>query len=178
MVPGVFRRVLPKKCPRVAMNHGPIVCVDRLIVCFARAKPKPSAKALWAMRGPKAHLERSRLTNPAEGENMKKIIPHAMAPFAVILALALNAPLIGCAAQGTSESTGQYVDDATISTKVRTAILADKDVKITEVKVTTYRGTVQLSGFVDDAQMVTKAGEDARQVAGVKAVKNDLVVRR
>lgn len=109
---------------------------------------------------------------------MKKISRHAMASTAVILALALNVPLIGCAASGTSESTGQYVDDATVSTKVRTKILADPDVKISEIKVTTYRGTVQLSGFVDNPQMVTKAAQDAQSVAGVKAVKNDLIVRR
>ena len=108
---------------------------------------------------------------------MKRAIHNAMGATAVILTLAMSAPLAGCAATSTSESTGQYVDDATISTKVRAAILQDPDVKISEIKVTTYKGVVQLSGFVDSQQMVTKAGQDARGVAGVTDVKNDLIVR-
>ena len=109
---------------------------------------------------------------------MKKIVRHAMASAAVALTLAMPLPLLGCAASGTSESTGEYIDDATVSTKVRAKILADPDVKISEIKVTTYRGTVQLSGFVDNQQMVSKAEADAKSVAGVKEVKNDLIVRK
>ena len=90
----------------------------------------------------------------------------------------MTGTLATCASNGSHESTGEYVDDATISTKVRTAILGDANVKITEIKVTTFRGTVQLSGFVDNAAMVTRAGDIAKGVQGVKSVKNDLIVRK
>lgn len=97
---------------------------------------------------------------------------------AIAIGLAMTGNLVACAANGPQESTGEYIDDATISTKVRTAILEDPNVKISEIKVTTFRGTVQLSGFVDSAAMIDRASQVAKGVQGVKSVKNDLIVRK
>jgi osmotically-inducible protein OsmY len=82
----------------------------------------------------------------------------------------------GCAVTSGRESAGQYTDDKAITAKVKTALLRDPNVKSTQVNVTTYRGVVQLSGFVDSAFAKERAGELARQVKGVMEVHNDLVL--
>jgi osmotically-inducible protein OsmY len=83
----------------------------------------------------------------------------------------------GYAATQKQESTGQYVDDSVITTKVKAAIFNDSTLKTLQINVKTYKGVVQLSGFVDTAKSVTKAGKVAERVEGVKEVKNDLVVK-
>lgn len=75
------------------------------------------------------------------------------------------------------ESAGDYIDDSVITTKVKAAILAEPKLKSTEVNVETYKGVVQLSGFVANPADIGKAGEVARGVNGVKSVKNDLHVK-
>ncbi|MGE5467321.1 MAG: BON domain-containing protein [Ignavibacteria bacterium] len=80
----------------------------------------------------------------------------------------------GCAGSRTQESTGQYFDDAAITTKVKTAIFNDPDLKANEIAVETYKGVVQLSGFVASQSEANRAVEVARSVAGVKSVKNDI----
>lgn len=95
----------------------------------------------------------------------------ALASVAVILALA------GCAATPTNESTGELIDDAAITTKVKTAILADPALKVMQINVETFKGTVQLSGFVSSPQDVIDAQKVAAGVGGVKLVRNNLVVR-
>ena len=85
--------------------------------------------------------------------------------------------LLGCGATQRRESTGEYVDDSVITTKVKTAILDEATLKTFQINVTTFKGVVQLSGFVDSAEYVTKAGEVAGRVRGVKEVKNDLVAK-
>src|SRR5512135_2309192 len=95
----------------------------------------------------------------------------ALASVAVILALA------GCAATPTNESTGEIIDDAAITTKVKTAILADPALKVMQINVETFKGTVQLSGFVSSPQDVIDAQQLAAGVGGVKLVRNNLVVR-
>lgn len=94
-----------------------------------------------------------------------------MACFALITAF------MGCAASQKHESTGQYLDDSVITTKVKAAIFNEETLKTLQINVKTYQGVVQLSGFVDSAQSVTKAGEVARQVENVVSVKNDLIVK-
>ena len=84
---------------------------------------------------------------------------------------------MGCAATQKHESSGQYVDDSVITTKVKAAIFNEETLKTLQINVKTYKGVVQLSGFVDSAQSVTKAGEVAGRVKGVIEVKNDLVVK-
>jgi osmotically-inducible protein OsmY len=84
---------------------------------------------------------------------------------------------LGCAATPQSASTGQFVDDSVITTKVKAAILEEPSLKFLQISVETFKGVVQLSGFVDSAQSVKKAGEVAGRVAGVVSVKNDLTVK-
>jgi osmotically-inducible protein OsmY len=84
---------------------------------------------------------------------------------------------MGCAATRTHESTGGYVDDTAITTKVKAEIFNEASLKTMQINVKTFKGVVQLSGFVDSEHSVTKAGEVARSVNGVVDVKNDLVVK-
>ena len=94
-----------------------------------------------------------------------------------VICIGLIAVFLGCASTQKSESTGEYVDDSTITAKVKAAIFNDSSLKVFQVNVKTFKGEVQLSGFVDSAQSVKKAGEVARSVGGVKSVKNDLIVK-
>ena len=75
------------------------------------------------------------------------------------------------------ETTGQYVDDSVITTRVKTAIFKEESLKTLQINVKTYKGVVQLSGFVDSAANASKAGEIARRVENVVSVKNDLLVK-
>jgi hyperosmotically inducible periplasmic protein len=86
--------------------------------------------------------------------------------------------LAGCAGNSTQRSTGQYVDDKTISTKVKTALIEDKQVKARDIDVATYKGVVALSGFVDSQSEADRAAEVAEKVDGVQSVRNDLHVRQ
>jgi osmotically-inducible protein OsmY len=95
----------------------------------------------------------------------------------LIIGLTLGCSLAACAQTSTSESTGSYVDDASITTKVKAAILDDASLKVLEIHVVTYKSVVQLSGFVDSPAMVRRAGDVAGRVAGVRSVQNDLIVR-
>jgi len=96
---------------------------------------------------------------------------------AAALAAACVAVLSACAPTATKEGTGEYIDDSVITSKVKAAFAEDPQVKATEVKVETFKGTVQLSGFVNSHESAQRAVELARQVKGVKAVKNDTVVK-
>jgi hyperosmotically inducible protein len=98
------------------------------------------------------------------------------ATLAVSLA-ALGLLSAGCAGDQNSRSTGTYIDDAAVSTKVKTELLTDKDVEGTEVKVRTYNGEVQLSGFVDSPDQKARAVQVARAVPGVRVVRDDLIVK-
>jgi osmotically-inducible protein OsmY len=89
----------------------------------------------------------------------------------------LIATFVACASTPTQESTGEYVDDSVITTKVKSLLAVDDFLKSFKIGVETYKGTVQLSGFVGSQQAVDKAGEIARSVKGVKSVKNDLIVK-
>ena len=89
----------------------------------------------------------------------------------------LYAFVLGCAASPKHESSGDYVDDAVITTKVKAAILEDSALKVTEINVETYKGRVQLSGFVSSRDQVERAAEVTRKVKGVKSVVNDIRLR-
>jgi osmotically-inducible protein OsmY len=80
----------------------------------------------------------------------------------------------GCAGSATRESTGQYVDDATITTKVKAKFVEDPAVSALNIKVETFKGTVQLSGFANNATEVNRAVEIARSVNGVESVMYDI----
>ena len=85
--------------------------------------------------------------------------------------------LVACASTRTQESTGEYVDDSVITTKVKTLLASDDFFKSFQIGVETYKGIVQLSGFVNSQQAVDKAGQIARSVQGVNSVKNNLIVK-
>lgn len=89
-------------------------------------------------------------------------------------AILMTLLLAACGGSPTKESTGEYVDDSVITTKVKSAFIQDKDVKATDIKVETFKGVVQLSGFVASRSELEKASQVASQVPGVKAVRNDI----
>ena len=89
--------------------------------------------------------------------------------FAILLA-----SMLGCAASATREAPGEYVDDSVITTKVKAAIFKEASLKVAQINVETFRGTVQLSGFVSSRPEIDKAGEVARAVGGVTSVRNDI----
>ena len=93
------------------------------------------------------------------------------------LVAALMVSALGCASQSEPQSPGAYMDDSWITTKVKTAILNEPSLKVMQINVETYKGEVQLSGFVDSAASQAKAVEIARAVEGVTSVKNDLRLR-
>lgn len=95
----------------------------------------------------------------------------------LLFCIGLVTAFIGCASTSKKESTGQYVDDSVITTKVKAAIVDDQALKGFQINVKTFQGVVQLSGFVDSADKASKAGELARGVNGVADVKNDLIVK-
>ena len=82
--------------------------------------------------------------------------------------------LLGCASTAKQEGTGEYFDDTVITTKVKTAIFKDVALKSSEITTETFKGVVQLSGFVNSQEHINKAVEIASKVQGVKSVKNDM----
>jgi len=94
----------------------------------------------------------------------------------LILAALIGAPVVGFADTEMGKSTGQYVDDATITTKVKSAIVGDAGLSGFDINVKTYQGLVQLSGFVNSQKIADLAVADARTVAGVKEVINSLLM--
>ena len=92
--------------------------------------------------------------------------------------LMLIATLVACASTSKQSGMGEYVDDSVITDKVKTMLAADDFFKSFEISVQTYKGIVQLSGFVDSQKAVDKAGEVARGVGGVKSVKNNLNLKK
>jgi osmotically-inducible protein OsmY len=85
--------------------------------------------------------------------------------------------MAGCASSPTQSSTGEYIDDSAITAWVKSAIYNDPILKVGQISVETYKGVVQLSGFVDSQQAVRKATQLARSVKGVQAVENSLIVK-
>ena len=85
--------------------------------------------------------------------------------------------LLACAATETKESAGQYVDSSVLTTKVKTAIFNEPTLKSSEITVQTFKGEVQLSGFVSSIEQTKKAVEVTKSIPGVTAVKNDMRVK-
>ncbi|MDH4395017.1 MAG: BON domain-containing protein [Limnobacter sp.] len=81
---------------------------------------------------------------------------------------------VACDSKPGTPSTGEYIDDSVITTKLKSAIVNDPTLKSTEINVETYKGTVQLSGFVNSVAEMTQAEVLARSIGGVSAVKNDI----
>jgi hyperosmotically inducible periplasmic protein len=102
--------------------------------------------------------------------NLKRLMKLTGA-VAVVLSVMACDPIAG------RETPGEYVDDTTITSKVIAAIVDDPMLKKSQVNVETFKNVVQLSGFVDSQQVKSRAGDVARNISGVRAVTNDLVVR-
>lgn len=96
---------------------------------------------------------------------------------ATLLFSGVGVMMSGCASTSTQSGTGEYIDDSVITTKVKAAILKEEDLKVTEINVETFKGVVQLSGFVSSQADINRAVTVARGVAGVKDVKNDMRVK-
>jgi osmotically-inducible protein OsmY len=94
------------------------------------------------------------------------------------LLLMLITGVVACGSTSKQSATGEYFDDSVITTKVKSQLGADDFLKSFEISVETYKGVVQLSGFVDSQTAVNRAGEIARGVQGVSAVKNNLNVKK
>ena len=100
-------------------------------------------------------------------------LKHLPSLFLAILLLSM----LGCASTAHKEGTGEYVDDSVITTKVKAAIFNEPSLKVAEINVETFKGVVQLSGFVSSRADMDKAVEVARGVNGVKSVKNDMQLK-
>jgi len=101
-----------------------------------------------------------------------------MSKFKLIMVFLLTMLIAGCAGGAKHESTGEYLDDTVLTTKVQTSILGDSRLKLMQINVETFKGVVQLSGFVDSAGAAERAVELARTVKGVKSVNNSLIVKQ
>jgi len=95
----------------------------------------------------------------------------------LLVSLLLIISLLSCASTQKSSSTGEYFDDTVITSKIKALLVKDTALKSFQVSVETFKGVVQLSGFVDTSKTRDKAGYIARTVKGVKSVKNNLVLK-
>jgi osmotically-inducible protein OsmY len=93
-----------------------------------------------------------------------------------VLAIMLSAA-VGCASTSKQEGTGEYIDDTVITTKVKTALFNEPTLKSAQINVETYKGVVQLSGFVSTQDNIYRAADITRGVSGVTNVKNDMRLR-
>lgn len=102
-------------------------------------------------------------------KNIRKTLP-------LMIALLLSL-MVGCASTSRQESTGEYIDDSVITAKVKAAVFDDPALSAAEINVETFKGEVQLSGFVDSQADINKAATLARSVKGVTSVKNNMHVK-
>ncbi|MGL6040157.1 MAG: BON domain-containing protein [Deefgea sp.] len=101
---------------------------------------------------------------------MQKYLSAVFVAFALLTA-------VGCASTSKQEGTGEYIDDSLITAKVKAAILDEPTLKVAEINVETFKGTVQLSGFVSSDAASKKAVQITQGVKGVNKVKNDMRVK-
>ena len=97
--------------------------------------------------------------------------------YRLLVSLVLLATVAGCAGGKRLESTGEYFDDVAITAKVRASILENSQLSLRQINVETFKGIVQLSGFVDSSEIAARATEVVRTIKGVKKVNNSLVVK-
>jgi osmotically-inducible protein OsmY len=97
--------------------------------------------------------------------------------FTALVATTILLATVGCASSRTHEATGQYVDDSVITTKIKSAILGEPGLKVSEINVETFKGVVQLSGFVSSRADIKGAVRVASAVSGVKSVTNDMQLK-
>ena len=123
------------------------------------------------------HGPSPRFTVDLLGPTARSFIMSPIKAFTALVATTFLLTVLGCAATRTREGTGQYVDDSVITTKVKSAILSEPGLNVSEINVETFKGTVQLSGFVSTRNDVDHAIRVARAVGGVKSVTNDMQVK-
>ncbi len=102
---------------------------------------------------------------------------HAISVFPALVVIGLLMALAGCASTDTKSSTGEYIDDTVITTKVKAAIFNDSSLSSSEINVETFRSVVQLSGFVSSQAEIDTAVALAQNVAGVESVVNSMRLR-
>lgn len=95
----------------------------------------------------------------------------------ILLSFSFVISVAGCAGGKTHESTGEYFDDSVLTNKVKLSILGDAKLQFMDISVETFKGVVQLSGFVSSSEAATRAVDLARRVRGVKQVNNSLIVK-
>jgi len=95
----------------------------------------------------------------------------------LILAALMTTGLVACSSTPTQQSTGQAIDDGVVTAKVKAALIKDPVTKAHQINVETFKGQVQLSGFVDSDEARTRALQVARDIEGVKKVKDAMEVR-
>jgi osmotically-inducible protein OsmY len=96
----------------------------------------------------------------------------------LLAALTASTVMAGCSSTPTQQSAGQAVDDGVVTAKVKAALIADPVTKAHQINVETFKGTVQLSGFVETDEARSRALQLARDVDGVRKVKDAMEVRR
>lgn len=96
---------------------------------------------------------------------------------ALLGAIIMTMAVAGCSPTAKTEGTGGYIDDSVITTKVKAALLGQKSIHSTQITVTTFKGKVQLSGFVRSQEEAKEAVDVAKTVVGVHAVENSLLVK-
>jgi osmotically-inducible protein OsmY len=96
----------------------------------------------------------------------------------LLLSLFLMTIVVGCAENTKHESTGESFDSAVLTTKIKSTFVGDSRLKANDISVETYKGIVQLSGFVDTQAESDRAVQLARTVKGVKAVNNSLIIKQ
>lgn len=104
---------------------------------------------------------------------MKQLRQYLSAAFIAVTLVSV----VGCASTSKQEGTGEYIDDSVITSKVKAAVFNEPTLKSAEINVETFKGAVQLSGFVSSQAAVNKAAELARGVSGVRSVKNDMRIK-
>lgn len=95
----------------------------------------------------------------------------------LLTVLVMFAFVAGCASSHKQESTGEYIDDTVLTTKVKAEIFNDPELKVLQINVESFKGVVQLSGFVNSSRASARAVQLSRSVNGVKGVKNSIVVK-
>ena len=113
-----------------------------------------------------------KITPPRTGKNLK-----VLALITCFGVLPLLGGLTGCAGNRYTQSTGEHIDDKATSSRVRSALASDTQYKYGDVKVQTFKGVVQLSGFVNSRDQKNRAGDLAKKVEGVKEVQNNITVK-
>jgi len=109
--------------------------------------------------------------------NMENSTMKPLKSISTFLLAGMLAVMLGCAGTATTEGTGEYVDDTVITTKVKAAIFNEPTLKSAEINVETFKGVVQLSGFVSSQANVNKAIVVAKNVKGVTSVTNKMSVK-